>query len=146
ADVDKAVEGAQTAFDIESPWRKLDPLSFSQHKSICRKWKHLTMLIALKPTEQTPLSALYCAALIKETGSPPDVVNIILGDGPECGYAISVHVHIDKVACSGSVEKTQEAATKSNLKCVTLELGQLSNNQIDSNTEQGSQINDSQFQ
>ncbi|CAF4369354.1 unnamed protein product, partial [Rotaria sordida] len=34
ADVDKAVEGAQTAFDIESSWHKFDPLSFSQHKSI----------------------------------------------------------------------------------------------------------------
>ncbi|CAF4290371.1 unnamed protein product, partial [Rotaria sordida] len=27
-DIDKAVEAAQTAFDIESPWHKLDPLSF----------------------------------------------------------------------------------------------------------------------
>ncbi|CAF4204863.1 unnamed protein product [Rotaria sordida] len=65
-------------------------------------------LIVLKPTEQTPLSALYCAALIKETGFPPDVVNIIPGDGPECGYAISVHAHIesdykfrDKLECGG---------------------------------------------
>ncbi|CAF4171286.1 unnamed protein product, partial [Rotaria sordida] len=97
ADIDKAVEAAQTAFDIESPWHKLDPLSFSQHKSICRKWKHLTMLIALKPTEQTPLSALYCAAFIKETGFPP-------GDILECGYAIAVHAHIDKVACTSPVE------------------------------------------
>ncbi|CAF1069884.1 unnamed protein product, partial [Rotaria sordida] len=124
-DVDKTVEVAQTAFDIESPWHKLDPLSFSQHKSICRKWKHLTMLIALKPTEQTPHSAHYRAALIKEAGFPPDVVNIIPDDGPECGYAIAVHAHIDKVACTNSVEvgkKIQEAATTSNLKCVTLEL------------------------
>ncbi|CAF4143821.1 unnamed protein product [Rotaria sordida] len=59
------------------------------------------------------------------TGFPPDVVNIILGDGPECGYAIAVHAHIDKAACTSSVEigkKIQEAATKSNLKCVTFEL------------------------
>ncbi|CAF1258898.1 unnamed protein product [Rotaria sordida] len=107
ADVDKAVEATQTAFDIESPWHKLDPLSFSQPKSICR-------------------NALYCAALIKESGFPPDVVNIIPGDGPECGYAIAVHAHIDKAACTSSVEvgkKIQEAATKSNLKCVTFELG-----------------------
>ncbi|CAF4136184.1 unnamed protein product [Rotaria sordida] len=61
-------------------------------------------VIVLKPTEQTPLSALYCAAFIKETDFPPDVVNIIPGDGPECGYAIAVHAHIDKVACAGSVE------------------------------------------
>ncbi|CAF4344316.1 unnamed protein product, partial [Rotaria sordida] len=38
------------------------------------------------------------------TGFPPDVVNIIPGDRPECGYAISVHAHIDKVACTGSLE------------------------------------------
>ncbi|CAF0938747.1 unnamed protein product [Rotaria sordida] len=117
ADIDKAVEGTQTAFDIESPWHKLVSLSFSQPKSICRKWKHLTMLIVLKPTEQTPLNALYCAALIKETGFPPDVVNIIPGDGPEFGYAIAVHAHSDKIG-----KKIQEAAAKSNLKCVTLEL------------------------
>ncbi|CAF4166953.1 unnamed protein product, partial [Rotaria sordida] len=103
------------------------------------------MLIVLKPTEQTTLSALYCAALMKETGFPPGVVNIIPGDGPECGYAIAVHAHIDKVACTSPVEvgkKIQEAATKSNLKCITFELDQLSNNQIDSNTEQGSQFGD----
>ncbi|CAF1256030.1 unnamed protein product [Rotaria sordida] len=125
ADVDKTVEAAQTAFDIESPWRNLDPLSFSQHKSICKKWKHLTMLIVLKLTEQTPLSALYCAALIEETDFPPGVVNIIPGDIPECGYAIAVHAHIDKIACTSSVEvgkNIQEAATKLNLKCVTFEL------------------------
>ncbi|CAF4320118.1 unnamed protein product, partial [Rotaria sordida] len=112
ADVDKAAEATQTAFDIESPWHKLDPLSFSQPKSICRKWKHLNILevkyfsqlIVLKPIEQTPLSALYCAALIKETNFPPGVVNIIPGDEPECGYAIGVHAHIDKVACTSSVE------------------------------------------
>ncbi|CAF1343790.1 unnamed protein product, partial [Rotaria sordida] len=62
------------------------------------------MLIALKPTEQTPLSALYCAALIKEANFLQGVVNIILGDGPEFGYAIAVHAHIDKVACTESVE------------------------------------------
>ncbi|CAF1411687.1 unnamed protein product, partial [Rotaria sordida] len=59
------------------------------------------------------------------TDFPPDVVNIIPGGGPECGYAIAVHAHIDKAACTSSVEvgkKIQEAATKSNLKCVTLEL------------------------
>ena len=27
-----------------------------------------------------------------------------LGDGPECGNAIAVHEHIDKVAFTGSVE------------------------------------------
>ncbi|CAF4177409.1 unnamed protein product [Rotaria sordida] len=75
-------------------------------------------MIALKPAEQTPLSALYCATLIKETDFPPGVVNIIPGDGLECGYAIAVHAHSDKVG-----KKIQEAATKLNLKCLTFELG-----------------------
>ena len=33
----------------------------------------------LKPAEQTPLTALYVASLIKEAGFPPGVVNIING-------------------------------------------------------------------
>jgi acyl-CoA reductase-like NAD-dependent aldehyde dehydrogenase len=32
------------------------------------------------------------------------VVNILPGDGPECGNAIAVHDHIDKIAFTGSVE------------------------------------------
>ncbi|CAF1401154.1 unnamed protein product [Rotaria magnacalcarata] len=83
-------------------------------------------VIILKPAEQTPLTALYCASLFKEAGFPPGVLNIIPGDGPECGNAIAVHEDIDKIAFTGSVEvgkKIQEAATKSNLKRVSLELG-----------------------
>jgi acyl-CoA reductase-like NAD-dependent aldehyde dehydrogenase len=83
-------------------------------------------VIVLKPAEETPLTALYCGALLKEAGFPPGVVNIVPGDGPECGNAVVVHEHIDKVAFTGSVEvgkKIQEGAAKSNLKRVTLELG-----------------------
>ncbi|CAF3230788.1 unnamed protein product [Rotaria sp. Silwood2] len=83
-------------------------------------------VIILKPAEQTPLTALYCAAVIKEAGFPPGVVNIVPGDGPECGNAIAAHEDIDKLAFTGSVEigkKVHEAAAKSNLKRVSLELG-----------------------
>ncbi len=31
-------------------------------------------------------------------------MNILPGDGPECGNAIAVHEHIDKIAFTGSVE------------------------------------------
>ncbi|CAF0998209.1 unnamed protein product [Rotaria sp. Silwood1] len=83
-------------------------------------------VVILKPAEQTPLTALYCASLIKEAGFPPGVVNIVPGDGPNCGQAIVVHENIDKIAFTGSVEvgkKIQEAAGRSNLKRVSLELG-----------------------
>ncbi|CAM4879252.1 unnamed protein product [Rotaria socialis] len=83
-------------------------------------------VVILKPAEETPLTALYCASLIKEAGFPPGVVNIVPGDGPECGHAIVVHEDVDKISFTGSVEvgkKVQEGAAKSNLKRVTLELG-----------------------
>eukprot|EP00795_Rhopilema_esculentum_P003080 gene3080-1366_t len=82
--------------------------------------------VVLKPAEQTPLTALYCAALFKEAGFPPGVVNIVPGYGPTAGAAISEHMEIDKVAFTGSTEVgriVMAAAAKSNLKRVTLELG-----------------------
>ena len=36
--------------------------------------------VVLKPSEYTPLSALYCASLIKEAGFPAGVVNIVPGE------------------------------------------------------------------
>jgi aldehyde dehydrogenase (NAD+) len=82
--------------------------------------------ILMKPAEQTPLTALYVASLVKEAGFPPGVVNIVPGYGPTAGAAIASHPNIDKIAFTGSVEVghlIQEAAGKSNLKRVTLELG-----------------------
>ncbi|WP_411022882.1 aldehyde dehydrogenase family protein, partial [Salmonella sp. s51228] len=82
--------------------------------------------IVLKLAEQTPLTGLYLASLIKEAGFPPGVVNIIPGYGPTAGAAISEHPNIDKVAFTGSTEVGKiimQAAGKSNLKNVTLELG-----------------------
>lgn len=41
--------------------------------------------IVLKPAEQTPLSALVLAQLIKQAGFPPGVVNVVNGYGAEAG-------------------------------------------------------------
>lgn len=82
--------------------------------------------VVLKPAEQTPLTALYAAQLIKEAGFPPGVVNVVPGYGPTAGAAISSHPDVDKTSFTGSTEVGQaimEAAAKSNLKRVTLELG-----------------------
>uniref|UniRef100_A0A8C2V6M2 aldehyde dehydrogenase (NAD(+)) n=1 Tax=Chinchilla lanigera TaxID=34839 RepID=A0A8C2V6M2_CHILA len=82
--------------------------------------------VVLKPAEQTPLTALHVASLIKEAGFPPGVVNVVPGYGPTAGAAISSHMDVDKVAFTGSTEVgklIKEAAGKSNLKRVTLELG-----------------------
>ncbi|CAD7092253.1 unnamed protein product [Hermetia illucens] len=82
--------------------------------------------IVLKPAEQTPLTALYVAALSKEAGFPDGVINVITGYGPTAGAAISGHMGVNKVAFTGSVQVGKlimKAAAESNLKRVTLELG-----------------------
>ncbi len=89
--------------------------------------------IVLKSAEQTPLSALAFAALVKEAGFPPGVLNIISGFGKVAGAAIASHMDIDKVAFTGStgVGRTiMKAAAASNLKKVTLELGGKSPNVV----------------
>jgi aldehyde dehydrogenase (NAD+) len=53
--------------------------------------------VVLKPSEFTPLSALYMAELIREAGFPPGVVNIVVGYGNTVGEAISHHMDIQKV-------------------------------------------------
>jgi len=79
--------------------------------------------------------------LIVEAGFPPGVVNILPGFGPTAGAAIASHPDIDKVAFTGSTEVghlIMEAAAKSNLKRVTLELGGKSPNIVfaDANLDQ----------
>ncbi len=82
--------------------------------------------IILKPSEFTPMTALRMCSLIKKAGFPPGVVNVVTGFGHIVGQAISEHMGIDKVAFTGSTlvgRRIMEAAAKSNLKNVTLELG-----------------------
>ena len=89
--------------------------------------------VILKPSEFTPLTALLAAKLIVEAGFPPGVVNIVNGYGGIIGETISHHMHLDKVAFTGSTlvgRKIMKAAADSNLKEVTLELGGKSPNII----------------
>src|SRR5207237_10402432 len=82
--------------------------------------------VVLKPAEQTPLTALRVAELAQEAGVPDGVLNVVPGYGPTAGAAISSHPDIDKVAFTGEYTTGQlvmEAAAKSNLKRVSLELG-----------------------
>ncbi|XP_071510493.1 aldehyde dehydrogenase, mitochondrial-like [Diadema antillarum] len=81
--------------------------------------------VIMKVAEQTPLTALYVAELIKEAGFPPGVVNILPGYGPTAGDAVASHPGIEKVAFTGSTEvgKIIQRRAADNLKKVTLELG-----------------------
>ncbi|KAG8597770.1 hypothetical protein GDO81_002384 [Engystomops pustulosus] len=95
-------------------------------------------VIVMKVAEQTPLTALHLASLVKEAGFPPGVINILPGMGHTAGAALSSHMDVDKVAFTGSTEVgrlIQQAAGKSNLKKVTLELGGKSPNIIFSDSD-----------
>ncbi|KAK8938985.1 Aldehyde dehydrogenase family 2 member C4 [Platanthera zijinensis] len=83
-----------------------------------------TMIV--KPAEQTPLTALYYANLAKEAGIPDGVLNVVTGYGPTAGAALCSHMDIDTISFTGSTEvgrQVMEAAARSNLKSVSLELG-----------------------
>ncbi|KAG9233329.1 aldehyde dehydrogenase-like protein [Amylocarpus encephaloides] len=81
--------------------------------------------IVMKAAEQTPLSILYMANLIKEAGFPPGVINILNGYGREAGAAIATHLGIDKVAFTGSTATGKEIMKMAsiNMKNITLETG-----------------------
>jgi betaine-aldehyde dehydrogenase len=79
----------------------------------------------LKPSEQTPLTALELASYLAEAGLPPGVVNIITGFGESTGAPLVRHPDVNKVAFTGSgvVGKAIVKAAADTLKRVTLELG-----------------------
>src|SRR5207249_4094938 len=82
--------------------------------------------MVLKPAEQTPLSALLLGQLILDAGVPEGVVNVVTGFGETAGAALAAHMDVDKIAFTGSAEVGKlimQAAGKSNLKKISLELG-----------------------
>lgn len=82
--------------------------------------------VVIKPSELTPLTAMYMTKLFKEAEVPAGVINVIVGYGPTVGNALASSPKVDKVAFTGSTnvgKKILEEAAHTNLKKVTLELG-----------------------
>ena len=81
--------------------------------------------VVLKPSEFTPVSALILAEILHEAGVPNGVFNLVNGDGPTVGNAISAHEDIGIVSFTGSTRAgilVAEAAASS-VKRVAQELG-----------------------
>ena len=81
--------------------------------------------VVLKPSEIAPLSAMLFAEMIDEAGFPPGVFNLVNGDGPTVGGAMSSHPGIDMMSFTGS-QRAGTAVAKAaadTVKRVTLELG-----------------------
>jgi len=58
--------------------------------------------VVLKPSEVAPLSGYLLSKVIHEAGVPAGVYNMVNGDGPGVGTAISSHPEIDMVSFTGS--------------------------------------------
>jgi len=86
----------------------------------------------LKPAEQTPLTALRLAELIREAGFPNGVVNVLPGYGPTAGGALVRHPDVNKIAFTGSTEvgRLIQREAAGTLKSVSLELGGKSPNVV----------------
>ncbi len=86
----------------------------------------------LKPTEIAPLNAILFAEVMHDAGTPAGVFNLVNGDGPTVGVAMSSHPDIDMMSFTGStragISVAQEAAVT--VKRVTQELGGKSPNVI----------------
>ncbi len=81
--------------------------------------------IVLKPSEVAPFSSHILAEIIHEAGLPPGVFNMVDGDGPTVGAAISSHPEIDMVSFTGSTRAGIEVAKAAapTVKRVAQELG-----------------------
>lgn len=88
--------------------------------------------MVLKPSEEAPLSASLLAEIIADSGLPAGVFNMINGDGPGVGAAISAHPEFDVISFTGSTRAGREVARTAadSIKRVTQELGGKSANII----------------
>ncbi len=80
--------------------------------------------VVLKPSEQTPLTALKLARLMADI-LPEGVVNVVVGQGASVGNTLISHPDVDMVSITGDVatgKKVLQAASKT-VKRTHLELG-----------------------
>jgi acyl-CoA reductase-like NAD-dependent aldehyde dehydrogenase len=94
-------------------------------------WKIFPALAAgnaviLKPSEETPLTALKLAEVFSKISFPAGVFNLVTGYGNTVGALLSKHKRVNKIAFTGSTgvgRLIMKSAAESNLKNVHLELG-----------------------
>lgn len=107
---------------VITPWN--DPM-------VVTMWKVIPSLlmgnsVVIKPAEQSSLSTIRVAALMKEAGIPDGVVNVVPGRGEVTGKALALHMDVRGIFFTGSSEigkKLLEYAGQSNMKKVGLECG-----------------------
>jgi aldehyde dehydrogenase (NAD+) len=88
--------------------------------------------VVLKPSEVAPISSYIFADIVRESGLPAGVFNLVNGTGPEVGLALASHPHVDMVSLTGSTRAGSAVmqAAAATIKRVALELGGKSANVI----------------
>jgi gamma-glutamyl-gamma-aminobutyraldehyde dehydrogenase len=104
------------------------PWNYPLEEAACRVAPALVAgnSVVLKPSEETPLSALRLADLALRAGVPPGVFNVVPGLGPTTGRALALHSGVDVIVFTGSTEVGRllvRHSADSNLKRVCMELG-----------------------
>lgn len=81
--------------------------------------------VIAKPSEVTPVTAFLLGKICKEAGLPDGVLNIVHGDGPDCGEAIIKHPEIKAISFTGSTRAGERIASIAApmFKKLSLELG-----------------------
>jgi putative phosphonoacetaldehyde dehydrogenase len=79
--------------------------------------------VVLKPTELTPLTALYLADVLYECGLPPEMLSVITGRPDDIGDAMITDPRIDLITFTGSVRVGKHIAAIAGYKRLVLELG-----------------------
>ncbi len=81
--------------------------------------------VVLKPSPETPLTALALAELAAEAGLPAGVLNVVPGPGPGCGSALAAHPLVRKISFTGSTATGTGImkAAADGIKRISLELG-----------------------
>jgi aldehyde dehydrogenase (NAD+) len=98
--------------------------------------------VVLKPSEIAPLNAMLFAEIMDEAGFPAGVFNLVNGDGPTVGEAMSRHPDIDMMSFTGSTRAgvaVQKAAADT-VKRVALELGGKSPNIVFADADIGKAV------
>ncbi|AOG54392.1 MULTISPECIES: aldehyde dehydrogenase family protein [Brucella] len=81
--------------------------------------------VVLKPSEIAPMSAMLFAEFVDQAGLPKGVFNLVNGEGPVVGEALSQHPEVDMMSFTGSTRAgtAVSRAAAATVKRVSLELG-----------------------
>ncbi len=79
--------------------------------------------MVLKPSEKTPLTALFLADILYDAGLPPEMFSVITGDPREIADELLTHPDVDLVTFTGGVAIGKYIASRAVYKRQVLELG-----------------------